>query len=58
MAKHLCPSCGSFVRWALLLCFDCNVKLREADGTQIVRGEHLYPVANVSETETGGIFIA
>jgi len=43
--KHLCPGCGRFVRWALLFCFDCNTKLRATNGTQIVDGEHVYPIA-------------
>lgn len=43
--KHLCPGCrNKIVRWALLFCFDCNVKLREAGNVQLVSGEHQYPV--------------
>ena len=45
-AEHLCPTCGKFIRWALLLCFDCNVKLRETGGTLLIAGRHQYPVYN------------
>lgn len=42
--KHLCPGCGKFIKWSLLLCYDCNIKLRETGGTQLVSGEHVYPI--------------
>lgn len=45
-SKHLCTACGRFIKWALALCWDCNVKLRETGGTQLIAGEHIYPVYN------------
>lgn len=46
--KHLCPRCGRFIRWSLLLCFDCNVVLRASGGTVIVGGVHTYPPAQLN----------
>lgn len=40
--KHLCV-CGRYIRWALALCWDCNVKLRETGGAEAVNGETQYP---------------
>lgn len=45
--KHTCPTCTRYIRWALLMCFDCNAKLRDADGTIVIGGEHQYPIAPV-----------
>lgn len=43
--KHLCPTCGRFIKWALLLCWECNVKLKQTDGATVgPDGNTEYPV--------------
>ena len=42
--KHLCPACGRFIKWALLLCFDCNARIDPAMLERTANGQVEYPV--------------
>jgi hypothetical protein len=42
MPLHVCPRCGKFIRWSLLMCFECNAAIPAAS-LPTVNGQDQYP---------------
>lgn len=53
MPKHVCPACTRIIRWALLLCFDCNKRLRESGGCRAINGQPVYPLYETADLVDG-----